>query len=193
MGGAAQAGLNPAEDHRPLSPRLFAALGINQRRAIRALTGHVIRRISIVMAQLTIGGVAVDHRIHIPGCDAEKEVRFAEAHKVRFAAPVRLGDDTDAKALRFQHAPADRHTEARVIDIGVAGNEDNVAAVPAECIHLFARHRQKWRGAEAGRPVLRPGEKIAIRLDQGECAHRASRKGKKGVKGRRLYALFVWE
>ena len=172
--GTAQAGFDAPEDHRHIFPRLFAALSVDQRSAIRALAGHVTRRVSIVMAQLTVSGVAVDHRVHVTGGDAEEQVRFTQAHKVVFIIPVRLGNNPHAEPLRFQHASADRHAEARVIDIGIAGNQNNVAAIPAKLIHLFSRHWQKRRGAKTGGPVLRPGEKVTIRLDQGYCAHIAS-------------------
>ena len=139
--GSAQAGFDTTEDHRHIFPRFFATLRINQRGAIRALAGHVPRRVGIVMAQLTVSSVAVDHRIHIPGGDAEEQIRFTQAHKVVFIIPVRLGNNPHAEPLRFQHASADRHAKARVIDIGIAGNQNNVAAIPAKLIHLFTRHR----------------------------------------------------
>ena len=47
--GTAQAGLNTAEDHRHIFPRLFTTLGINQCGTIRSLTRDVIRRVGIVM------------------------------------------------------------------------------------------------------------------------------------------------
>jgi hypothetical protein len=42
------------------------------------------------------------------------------------------------KALRLEHAPDDRHAEARVIDVGVARHQDDIAGVPAELVHLGA-------------------------------------------------------
>ena len=49
MRGTAQAGLNTAEDHRHIFPRLFTTLGINQCGAIRTLTRDIIWRVGIVM------------------------------------------------------------------------------------------------------------------------------------------------
>ena len=45
--------------------------------------------------------------------------------------PVRLAEHRDAEAGRFEHAAQDRHREARVIDVGVAGDEDDVDGIPA--------------------------------------------------------------
>ncbi len=46
--------------------------------------------------------------------------------------PVGLRDDADAEALRLEQPADDRHAEARMVDIGVAGHQHDVAAVPAE-------------------------------------------------------------
>ena len=141
MRGTAQAGLDAAKDHRHVFPRLFTALGVDQGGAVRAFTRHVAGGVSIVMAQLTVGGVAVDHRVHIARGHAEEQVRLTQAHKVVFAVPVRLGNDPHPEPLRFQHTAADGHPEARVVDVGVAGHQNNVAAIPAKLVHLFTRHR----------------------------------------------------
>src|SRR5207248_7022421 len=44
------------------------------------------------------------------------------------------------------------------IDVGVSGAENDVAAVPAERVHLRARGGKDGRGAEPLGPVLAPGE-----------------------------------
>jgi hypothetical protein len=36
------------------------------------------------------------------------------------------------KALRFEQAADQRHAEARMVDIGVAGDQDDVAGIPAQ-------------------------------------------------------------
>ena len=141
MRGTAQAGFDAAEDHRHIFPRLFTALGVDQSSAVRAFARHVTRRIGIVMTQLTVGGVAVDHRVHVAGGHAEEQVRFAQPHEIVFGVPVWLGDDPYPETLRFQHAAADSHPEARVVDVSVARHQNNVAAIPAKLIHLFTRHR----------------------------------------------------
>ena len=89
--------------------------------------------------------------------------RFGRPSRAKSArrAPVGLGDDADAESLRLQHAADDRHAEARMVDVGVAGDDDDVAAVPAERLHFLARHGQERGGPEAGRPVLAIGEEVA--------------------------------
>jgi hypothetical protein len=61
--------------------------------------------------------------------------------------PIRLGDDADPEALRLEHTTDDGHAEAGVIDVGIAGDDDDVAAVPAERLHFGAAGRQERRPA----------------------------------------------
>ena len=154
MGNTAQGRLDAAQHHRHVAVGLLAALAVDQAGAIRALAGQAAGRIGVVGADLLVGGVAVDHRVHVAGCDTEEQVRLAELHEVVFAAPVRLGNDAHAKTLGFEQTTDDGHAERRMIDVGVTGDDDDVAAVPAELIHLFPAHRQEGRRPETLGPVL---------------------------------------
>ena len=154
MGDAAQGGFDTAKDNRYVFIGFFAALAVHQAGTVRALTGQAAGRIGVVRADFLVGGVAVDHRVHVAGRDAEEQVRLAELHKVVFRLPVGLGDDADAKALRLQQPADNRHAERRVIHVGIAGHDDDVAAVPAKLIHLFPTHRQERRRPETLGPIL---------------------------------------
>jgi hypothetical protein len=133
---AAQAGLDAADHHRHVAPGLLAALRVDQRGAVGPLAAGAAGRVGVVAADLAIGRVAVDHRIHVAGGHAEEQVRLAQGRKASALLPVGLGDDAHAKALRFQHTADHGHAEAGVVDIGVAGDDDDVAAVPAQRVHL---------------------------------------------------------
>ena len=90
-----------------------------------------------------------------------------------------LRDDADPETLRFQHAPDHGHAEARVVDVGVARHQDDVAAVPAQLGHLFAAHRQKRGRAEAVRPELAvAGQRLGVAREEGNVG--------KGVHGQGL-------
>ena len=151
---AAQRGLDAADDDRHVLERLAHALRIHDDAAVRACAGGTVRRVGVVAADAAVRGVAVHHRVHVAAGDAEEQVRRPELHEVASGPPVRLRDDADAKPLRLEHAADDRHAEARVIHVGVTGDDDDVAAVPAELVHFDARHRQERRGPEPLRPVL---------------------------------------
>ena len=98
--------------------------------------------------------------------NAEEQIRFAQGLESVDVLPIGLGDDADAKALRFQ-GPADhRHAEAGVVDIGIAGDDDDVAGIPAELLHLGPAHRQEGRRAEAFGPERAIGGQGLGRLAQ---------------------------
>ena len=50
--------------------------------------------------------------------------------------PVGLAEHGHAKPGRFEHAVQDRHGKAGMIDVGVAGDEDDVHLIPAALTHL---------------------------------------------------------
>jgi hypothetical protein len=149
---AAQAGFDRADHHVGARKSLATALRVDDDRVIRAPVRLGVGRVGVVGTRLAIGGVAIDHRIHVPGSNAEKQIRPAEYLESLGRQPVGLADDADAKALRFEQAPDQRHAEARVVDVGVAGDQNDVAGVPAEFIHFRPRHRQEGRAAETAGP-----------------------------------------
>ena len=140
VGDTPQAGLDAADDDRYTGERLARTLRIDDHRAVGPQSALTARRVGIIAADAPIARIAVDHRVHVAGGDAEEEVRFAEHAERVGALPVRLRDDADPEALRLEQAPDDRHAEARMVDVGVAGDDDDVAGVPAERVHLGARH-----------------------------------------------------
>src|SRR5690606_11292641 len=79
----------------------------------------------------------------------------AELDEVVFAVPVRLADHADAKALGLRQPSDDRHAERRMIYVSIASDDDHVARIPAELIHLLPAHRQKRCWTEAFGPVFR--------------------------------------
>ncbi|OPZ04010.1 MAG: hypothetical protein BWZ09_02087 [Alphaproteobacteria bacterium ADurb.BinA305] len=164
---APEAGLDRADHDIGLGEGLAGALRVDRHGAIRAAVRRAVGGVGVIRADTAVGGVAVDHRIHVAGGDAEEQVRLAEGAEIRRRVPVRLADDADAKALGLEQAPDQRHAEAGMIDIGIAGDHDDVAGIPAERVHLGARHRQEGRHAKAPGPVLAVTEEIGCGLHAG--------------------------
>ncbi len=164
MRDAAQRGFNAAEHDGAIAIGFAAALRIDDRGAVRPFAAFALGAIAVVMAQPPVRRVAVDHGIHIAARDAEKQHRPAQGLERFGALPIRLRDDADAKALALKQ-PADQgHAEAWMIDISVAGDEYDVAGVPAERVHFGTAHRQERRCAEPMRPIFAIGE-------EGFCVH----------------------
>jgi hypothetical protein len=75
-----------------------------------------------------------------------------------------LGNDADPKPLRLEKTADHRHTEAGVIHIGIAADDNDVAAIPAQLIHLGTGHRKKGGRTQALSPIFGIGKKRNIWL-----------------------------
>ena len=157
----AQRCLDASDDDRRVLVGLAYALRIDEDAAVGPRARDAMGGVGIVAADAAIRRVAVHHRVHVAAGDAEEQFRLAEPREVARRVPVGLRDDADPEALRLEHAPDDRHAEARVIDVGVARHQDHIAGVPAELVHLRPGHRQEGRWPKAVGPVLAVREEIA--------------------------------
>ncbi len=160
----AQRGFYAADDDRNVLETLPCALRIDDDRPVRPAAALAARRVGVIAPYAAIGGVAVDHGVHVSGGDAEEQVGSPECGKGLSAVPVRLRDDADPETLGFQYPADDGHAEAGVIDVGVTAHQDDVAAVPAQRLHLRARHGQERGRAEALGPVFPVGRDVACGL-----------------------------
>ncbi len=89
----------------------------------------------------------VHHRIHAAGRDPEEQPGPAELAKVaQVVPPVWLRQDRHAQAFVFDGAADDRSAEGRMVDVGVAGHEDDVDLVPTAGLQLVARGGQPAGG-----------------------------------------------
>ena len=128
VGDAAEAGFDAAGDDRHALVRLAGALAVGQRAAVGAAADAPAGAVGIVVAHFAVGGVVVDHRIHVAGADGEEQPRLAEGAPRLARMPIGLAEDGDAEAFVFQQAAEQRHGETGMIDVGIAGDEDDVDA-----------------------------------------------------------------
>ena len=75
--------------------------------------------------------VAVDHQSMLPAVMPKERVRLAQALEGRRRVPVRLAVMPTRESPGPRAAADQRHAEAQVVDVGVAGDDDDVALVPA--------------------------------------------------------------
>ncbi len=150
MRDPAQRGLDAPDHDGHRAVGLARALRIDDHRAIRSLSALPAGRIRIIAAHALFGGVAIDHGVHVAGGDTEEQPRRTECPERLGTVPVRLRDNAHAQALRLEYATDDRHAEARMIHVGIAGHDDDIALLPAERVHFGARGRQKRRGGGCG-------------------------------------------
>ena len=171
-----QAGFDTADDDIHSRESFTRTLGIHRDGAVGAFVGFAIGGVGIVGTDLAVGRVAIDHRVHIARSDTKIKIGFAQRAKAIGGEPVRLTDNADLIALRLKQTADQGHAEARVVDVGIAGNQDDVAAVPAEHIHLGPRHRQKRRGRRFARRFGRGVKQVLRGGDHGtDCTGLAKR------------------
>ena len=91
----------------------------------------VAGRIGIVVTQLAGWGVMGHHRIHGTGRDGKAESRAPKPHEGLLGTPVGLGNDTDPVTVLFKPTGQERHAKSRVVDVGIATDEDDVQLTPA--------------------------------------------------------------
>jgi len=72
--------------------------------------------------------------------------------------PIGLGNDAHLEPLRLEQSADDGHAEAGMIHVGIAGDDDDVAALPAENVHFGTAGRQKPRRLRAGGVLLEAGK-----------------------------------
>lgn len=131
--------LDAAGHYRHVGPQPFQCLGIDDGGVVGAGTGASVGGVSIIAAPSPIGRVMVHHRVHGAGMDAEKQPWAAQFFEVaQVVAPVGLRHDGYVVAMGFKHTADDGSTHRRVVDIGVAGEQDHVGLFPAQMIHLLA-------------------------------------------------------
>lgn len=61
-----------------------------------------------------------------------------------------MGQHAHTKALRFKQSSNECGAKAGVIDVGIAADNHDIAGVPAQLLHLAARHWQRRSGLPAG-------------------------------------------
>ena len=131
MGQPPQRGLDAAGDDRHAGKGLAGPLAVGHGRAVGPQADPAAGAVGVVVADLLVGRVVVDHAVHVPGADAEEQARPAELPPGLGAPPVGLAEDRHPEPGRLQHPAEDPHRERRVIDVGVARDEDDVDLVPA--------------------------------------------------------------
>ena len=148
MGGAAQRGLDAAQDHRQAGEGLTGQVGIDQTGAVGTRTGLAAGGVGIVVALFAEGRVVGQHGVQRAGADAHEKPGTAHDQQVVGRLPAGLGHDAHTEAVGHQPAAQQHGPEGRVVHIGIAVDQQHVQFLPAQGLHLGAAH-----GQEAGLAV----------------------------------------
>ena len=142
MGQPAERSLDASGDDRHAGKCLAGPLAVGNRRPVGPQADPAAGRIGVVVADLLVGRVVVDHAVHVAGTDAEKQPGRPELPPGLGTSPVGLAQDRDPIAGRLEHPAQDAHRESRMVDVGVARDEEDVDRVPPPRLHLGAAGRQ---------------------------------------------------
>ena len=135
----------PTGNHRHSLECFAGPLAIGECGSIRSQSNPTPRRIGIVVPDLAIRGVVVDHRIHIARADRKKKSRPPKRLPGLATLPIGLRQNAYTKTGRLQHATQNRCGKTGVIDISIPRDEDNIDLVPPAGLHLGTGNR-KWLG-----------------------------------------------
>lgn len=155
------------------------------------------RGVGIVAADLAVGGVPVDHGIHVAR-GITPQNRFGRPRALNGSLLCQSGWARCPRESPAQHAADHSHAEAGMVDVGVAGHQNHVAAVPAKLLHLLAARGQEWCRAKALGPIgAVAAQRLGVARKKGTStgAFKAGFKG--GVGGRasvvgRALAELAW-
>src|SRR5439155_13048075 len=134
---------------------------VHRARVVRPSARGRVGRVRVGRTTLLAGGVVVHHRVHVAARDAEEETRTAAGREVGQSArlvPARLADDADLESARCEQAPEQGDAEGRVIDVGVAVDEDDVELLPPALPRVLLRYRQVRLRSGTPRRLLRSRE-----------------------------------
>lgn len=144
MGKAPQRGFKAADAERNIAEKPANRFAVDRDGAVGTASRLAAGGVIVVVTFAFCGGIVRHHGVDIAAVHEKREPRPSEALVI--VVILRLRQDTDTETLRFQYARDNRRAEARVIDVGVARDDDDIRRVPAARSHLFFCNRQKGHG-----------------------------------------------
>ena len=97
----AQRPFNTTQHNGHIRIRLAATLAVNNGSSVWTLTTHVARCVGIVRSNLSIGGVPIDHGVHVARRHTPEQIGFAQSFERVSTLPIGLGNDAHSKTLCF--------------------------------------------------------------------------------------------
>ena len=140
---AAQGRFDAADDDGGIRIRLPDEVAVHRDRVVRPFAGLAAGAVGVHRPAVFRHGIVVDHRVHVAGGDEEPEAGLAERFDALRLPPVRLGEEPDREPVGFEQPADDGGAEARVVDICIAADIDEVQLFDAPFGEVFLRDRQE--------------------------------------------------
>ena len=145
MGDPAQARLDAADHDREAGEGPARQLRVDGDRVVRAQAGAPPLAVLVLVAPVAGGRVVGEHGVEVARGHADEEPGPSHRQERVGRAPVRLRDDADPQPLGLEDAADQRRAERGVVDVGVAGDDQHVDAVPPARRGLGGGRRQRRR------------------------------------------------
>ena len=133
--------LKTADNDRNIAVKLSYFIAIYNNSPVRSESHNFSRGICVLTSAFFCGCVMSDHGVNIARRNHKAELRSAETEKIVILSPIRLGKDCNTVALSLHHPCYYSRTEARMIDISVARNIDEIDLVPSSLFNFFGCYR----------------------------------------------------
>ena len=143
MGKASHGCLDATDDDGHIGVELLEDATVGDGTVVGTRPCPTLRRIGIIGTATFGGGIMVDHRVHRTRRDGEIEPRATELLKIpEIPMPIGLRHYRYAITCRFKDASQDRRSKRGVVDIGIAGEEDNVHFIPSAKVGFLLGGRE---------------------------------------------------
>ena len=134
----AHGGLDTGNDDRGVGIELLEDARVDVCGTVGSETCLAARGVGIVVTQATGSGVVVDHAVHHTAIDPEEEAWLSKLAKIaQVVAPIGLRNNGNPIASGFERAPDDGCAEGRMVDVGIACDQNDVDLLPSKALDLF--------------------------------------------------------
>ena len=132
---AAKRSFQSANTKRNISEKTTDGFAINSDCSVGTFSGNAACRIVVIAAFSLCGGIVRYHGVDIAAVDEKGKFGFSETKVIVII--LRLRKDTDVKTSVFQNTGDDCCSEAGMVNIGIACNQNDVGRVPTARFHIL--------------------------------------------------------
>ena len=142
MGEPSHGGLHTTKHDGSVGEELSQDAGIDGGGIIGAETGLASSSVGVIAAQPFVGGVMVDHGVHVAGGNPEEKARSPQLLEVaEVVLPVGLRQNGHAQSFALEHTTDDRRTERRMVHVSVTVHDNDIHVVPTQIVELLLGNR----------------------------------------------------
>jgi len=140
----AQARFNTAENNRQIGKGAPRQLTVNNAGIVWPQPRLCAGSVAVARAPAARRAVVGQHAVKIAGRDAAKQPRPTHCLQRLRILPWRLRNNADAQPLRLQHARNHSRAKCRMVNVGIASDQQHIKHWPVARLHFTPAHGQ-WQ------------------------------------------------